>query len=80
MYPSDEWETMSGMHLLLFLIKPHTTGRLKEVAAALIAVAGALMVIGSMMPMGRRGGQWFAGLALAAGGVIAVIALHWGAK
>jgi len=38
------------------------------------------MVIGSMMPMGRRGGQWLAGLALAAAGVIAVIALHWGAK
>ena len=68
------------MHPLLFVIKLHTTIRLKELAAALIAVAGALMVIGSMMPMGRRGGQWFAGLALAAGGVIAVIALHWGAK
>jgi len=70
---------MSGMHPLLFLIKLHTAVRLKEVAAALIAVAGALMVIGSMMPMGRRGGQWLAGLALAAAGVIAVIALHWGA-
>jgi hypothetical protein len=78
-YPSDERETMSGMHPLLFLIKLHTAVRLKEVAAALIAVAGALMVIGSMMPMGRRGGQWLAGLALAAAGVIAVIALHWGA-
>ena len=71
---------MSGMHPFLFVIKLHTTIRLKELAAALIAVAGALMVIGSMMPMGRRGGQWLAGLALAAGGVIAVIALHWGAK
>jgi hypothetical protein len=30
--------------------------------------------------MGRRGSQWFAGLALAAAGVIAVVALHWGAK
>ncbi len=71
---------MSAMHALLFLIKPHTTTRLKELAAALIAVAGALMVIGSMMPMGKRGGQWLAGLALAAAGVIAVIALHWGTK
>ena len=70
---------MSGMHLLPFVIKLRTTIRLKELAAALIAVAGALMVIGSMMPMGRRGGQWLAGLALAGGGVIAVIALHWGA-
>src|SRR5438067_2431608 len=53
---------------------------LLDLGAALIAVAGALMVIGSMMPMGRRGGQWLAGLALAGAGVIAVIALHWGAK
>ena len=68
------------MHPLLFVIKLHTTIRLKELAAALIAVAGALMVIGSMMPVGRRGGQWLAGLALAVAGVIAVIALHWGAK
>jgi len=68
------------MHPLLFVIKLHTTIRLKELAAALIAVAGALMVIGAMMPMGRRGGQWLAGLALAGAGVIAVIALHWGAK
>ena len=68
------------MHPLLFVIKLHTTIRLKELAAALIAIAGALMVIGSMMPMGRRGGQWLAGLALAGAGVIAVIALHWGAK
>jgi hypothetical protein len=68
------------MHPLLFVIKLHTTIRLKELAAALIAIAGALMVIGSMMPMGRRGGQWLAGLALAVAGVIAVIALHWGAK
>jgi hypothetical protein len=68
------------MHPLLFVIKLHTTIRLKELAAALIAIAGALMVLGSMMPMGRRGGQWLAGLALAGAGVIAVIALHWGAK
>jgi hypothetical protein len=68
------------MHPLLFVIKLHTTIRLKELAAALIAIAGALLVLGSMMPMGRRGGQWLAGLALAGAGVIAVIALHWGAK
>ena len=68
------------MHSLLFVIKLHTTIRLKELAAALIAIAGAVMVLGSMMPMGRRGSQWIAGLALAVAGVIAVIALHWGAK
>jgi hypothetical protein len=67
------------MHSILSTYTLHTTIRLKEVAAALVAVAGGLLVLGAMMPMGRRGGQWFAGLALAAAGVIAVIALHWGA-
>lgn len=56
----------------------HNALRLKEVAGALIAIAGAVMVLGSMMPMGRRGSQWLSGLALALAGVLAVIALHWG--
>jgi hypothetical protein len=68
-----------GMHSILSTYRLHTTIRLKEVAAALVAVGGGLLLLGAMMPMGRRGGQWFAGLALAAAGVIAVIALHWGA-
>jgi len=65
------------MHPLLF-IAVHNSLRLKEVAGALIAIAGGVMVLGSMMPLGRRGSQWLAGLALALGGVILVIALHWG--
>jgi hypothetical protein len=66
------------MHSFLSTYTVHTTLRLKEVAAALVAVAGGLLLLGAMLPMGRRGGQWFAGLALAVAGVIAVIALHWG--
>ena len=65
------------MHPLLG-ITAHNANRLEEVAAALIAIAGALMVLGSMMPMGRRGSQWLSGLAFAVAGVLAVIALHWG--
>ena len=65
------------MHPLLS-ITVHNALRLKEVAAALVAIAGGLMFLGATMPMGRRGGQWLAGLALAIGGVLAVIALHWG--
>jgi hypothetical protein len=64
------------MHSLLF-ITAHNANRLEEVGAALIAVAGALFFLGAMMPMGRRGGQWLAGLALAVAGVLWVIALHW---
>jgi len=65
------------MHPLL-AITAHNGLRLEEVAAALVAIAGALMLLGAMMPMGRRGGQWLAGLALALAGVLAVIGLHWG--
>ena len=67
-----------AMHPMLSTYTLHTTIRLKEVAAALVAVGGVFLVLGAMMPMGRRGGQWLAGLALAAGGVVGVIALHWG--
>jgi hypothetical protein len=64
------------MHPLL-AITAHNALRLREVSAALVAIAGALMVLGTMMPMGRRGGQWLAGLALTVAGVLAVVALHW---
>lgn len=64
------------MHPLLF-ITAHNALRLREVSAALVAIAGVLMVLGSMMPMGKRGGTWLAGVALAVAGVLAVIALHW---
>lgn len=65
------------MHPLLG-ITAHNALRLREVAAALIAIAGAVMLLGTMMPMGKRGSQWLAGLAFAIAGVLAVIALHWG--
>jgi hypothetical protein len=65
------------MQPLLFITK-HNGVRLEEVAAALVAIAGGLMFLGSMMPMGRRGSTWLAGLALAVAGVLAVVGLHWG--
>ncbi|MGH2971314.1 MAG: hypothetical protein ACRDNM_01010 [Gaiellaceae bacterium] len=67
------------MHPLLFLTV-HNALRLEEVAGALVAIGGAVMFLGSMAPMGRRGSQWLSGLAFAIAGVLAVIALHWGHK
>jgi hypothetical protein len=58
----------------------HNAIRLREVAGALIAIAGGVMLLGSMMPIGRRGSQWLSGLALALAGVLAVVALHWGTR
>jgi hypothetical protein len=66
------------MLTLAFTITKHTTIRLEELAAALGAIAGAALFLGAMTPMGRRGGELFAGVCLAAAGVLAVIALHWG--
>ena len=62
------------MHLLL-TITLHTTNRLEELAGALTAIAGAAM----LAPMGMLGGRRLGGIALAAAGVLWVVALHWGA-
>lgn len=62
------------MHLLALTIKAHTTIRLEELAGLLTAVAGAVM----LMPMGMLGGRRLGGLALAAAGVLWIVALHWG--
>ena len=65
------------MHSLL-AITAHNATRLEEVAAALVAIAGGIMVLGAMSPMGRRGSSWLSGLCFAVAGVLAVVALHWG--
>ena len=67
------------MHPLLGLTV-HNALRLEEVAGALIAIAGGVMLLGAMTPMGRRGSLWLSGLALAVAGVLFVIGLHWGHK
>jgi hypothetical protein len=62
------------MYLLALTIKAHTTVRLEELAGLLTAVAGAAM----LAPLGMLGGRRLSGLALAAAGVLWIVALHWG--
>ena len=56
----------------------HATIRIEEIGFLLGAVAGAVLVLSAMTPLGRRAGQALAGLALAAGSVLLIVALHWG--
>jgi hypothetical protein len=66
------------MTLLAITISRHTGIRLGELGFLLMAIAGALLVLGAAFPFGRRIGTALGGLALAAGGVLAVVATHWG--
>ena len=66
------------MFTLALSFTKHTSIRLEELAGAATAVAGALFFIGSGLPFGRRGGQAFGGLLLAAAGVLWVLAIRWG--
>ena len=66
------------MTLLAFVLKAHTGIRVGEVGEALIALAGLAFLLGGMTPFGRRAGQIFGGLALLIGGILLVIASHWG--
>jgi hypothetical protein len=66
------------MHVLALSFSPHSTLRLRELGALLVAVAGALLVIGAVTRFGNRAGQLFGGIALAAAGVLVILALHYG--
>ena len=64
--------------LLLLAITRHTGTRLAELGFLLAAIAGALMLIGAIVPFGRRVGTALAGIALGGGGVLLIVATHWG--
>lgn len=66
------------MTLLALIIARHTGIRLAELGFLLVAIAGALLLLGAIVPFGRRIGAAIGGLALAAGGVLLVVATHWG--
>lgn len=58
----------------------HRTGlRLAEVAFLLVAIAGVWLAAAEIPLLGRRLGRTLvAGLLLAAGGVLLIVAAHWG--
>lgn len=66
------------MHLVAMAISTHNGIRLAELGFALAAVAGGMLALGAVTPFGRRGGMFLAGVALAAAGVLLVVATRWG--
>ena len=68
------------MSILALAFTAHQTARVEEIAGALAAIAGAALFFGAMTPMARRTGQIFGGLALAAAGVLFVLAVRYGVR
>jgi hypothetical protein len=68
------------MTFLALTFKAHQTARLEEIVGALAAIAGVAFFVGGITPMGRRIGLIFGGVALAASGVIFVLAVRYGVR
>jgi hypothetical protein len=66
------------MTLLALVIKQHTGIRLAEVGEALGAVGGLALLLGALMPLARRAGQFIGGLLIGGGFVLLVVATRWG--
>ena len=66
------------MTLLELVIKHHTGIRLAELGEALGAVGGLALLLGALMPLARRAGQFIGGLLIGGGFVLLVIAIRWG--
>ena len=59
-------------------ITVHNGLRIAELGFALAAVAGALFALGAVTPGSSRGSQVLGGVVLAVGGVLLIVAVHWG--
>jgi hypothetical protein len=66
----------AGMNLLA--ITRHGGVRIAEIGFLLGAIAGAVLALGAVAPVGRKIGNLLAGVALAAGSVLVIVAVHWG--
>ncbi len=63
--------------MTIFAFTRHTGVRIAELGFALVAIAGVLLAVAPAKRVGRRG-TVAAGVALAAGAVIILVAIHWG--
>jgi hypothetical protein len=70
----------SHVHLLALHFNMRDTLRVEEIAGALAALSGALLFFGAVTPLARRTGQLFGGVALAASGVLFVLAVRYGVR
>ena len=68
------------MHLLALHFNAKDTLRVEELAGALAALAGAALFLGALTPFARRFGQLLCGAALAAAGVLLVLAVRYGIR
>lgn len=64
--------------MILVAITRHAGIRLAELGFLFWVVAGAFLIFGQVAAGGRRPGAFLGGLAVAAGGVLLIIATHWG--
>lgn len=64
--------------MALLAISAHGGIRLAEVGFVLMVIAGAALALVALMPVGGRIVNAIAGLALALGAVLLIIATHWG--
>ncbi len=62
----------------LLAITHHNGIRIAELGFAIAAVGGAALALGAVSRGGTRTANLLAGLALAVGSVLVIIAAHWG--
>lgn len=63
--------------MTIFAFTRHTGVRIAEIGFALLAIAGALLAVAQVTRLGKPG-TIAAGVALAGGAVIIIIAIRWG--
>lgn len=66
------------MTVLAFTIKAHTGIRIGELGMLLGVLGGIALLLGAVTPFGKRAGQLFGGIGIAAGFICLIVATHWG--